>query len=197
MIHNFDHSVHFEREQTTDTDKFYREVLNVSEIRRFNSGSDADLEMQRQDVDVLLTINGTNYRVSEKFRDKDFGDLYVEVYRKYPGTLGWIHTGTPNAILYFTPKAVYWITYESLSAFCLQILFPLIPDTSYEALTRSNNNLISEPILLNGEVIHLNLIQAQNDPSQGGNLVTIGVSAAFSVFEMNGVMIKRICLNSI
>lgn len=196
-MYNFDHSVHFEREQATIADKFYREVLNVSEIRRFNSGSVTDMEMQRQDVHVLLTINGINYRISEKFSDKDFGNLYVEVYSKYPGTFGWIHTGTPNAILYFTPNAVYWITYESLSAFCLQILFPLIPDASYEALTRSNNNVISEPILLNGEVIHLNLIQAQNDPSQGGNWVTIGVSASFSVFEMNGVMIKRICFNSI
>jgi len=33
MIHNFDYSIHNEREQASIADKFYREVLNVSEIR--------------------------------------------------------------------------------------------------------------------------------------------------------------------
>lgn len=107
MLHNFENSLLHEREQTAKADAFYRYVLLVSDIKRFDTDSEADMEMQLQDVDVLLTLNGIKYRVSEKFRDTDYGDLYVEIYSKYPTTLGWLHTGSPNAILYFTPKTVY------------------------------------------------------------------------------------------
>ncbi len=126
---NFSDSLHHEREQASKADIFYRERLKVSNIIRFNSDSETDLEMQLKDVDVLLTHNKTTYRVSEKFRNVDYRDLYFEVYSKYPKTQGWLHAGSPNAILYFTPSAVYWIKHKSLWDFCLPIFFPLISVT--------------------------------------------------------------------
>jgi hypothetical protein len=189
MLHNFKSSLNHEREQTGKADRFYCEVLHATDIKRFNSDSEADMAMQRQDVDLLLTVNDTVFRVSEKFRDRDYGDLYVEVFSKYPHTPGWMHTGSPNAILYFTPETVYWITHKSLSAFCLDVLFPVIPEKWYEELFQSHKTIIPKQILFNKKFIRINLIQAHN--KDGASWETIGVSAPFSFFEENAVKIKQ------
>jgi catechol 2,3-dioxygenase-like lactoylglutathione lyase family enzyme len=78
-------------------DAFYRDVLGAKIIRRFDRDTDEDMEMQREDVDVLIELKGVEYRVSEKFREHDYEDLYIEIYSKYPDTPGWVITGTPNA----------------------------------------------------------------------------------------------------
>lgn len=189
MLHNFKISLENERSQAEKADRFYSEILEASEIKRFNSDSEADMVMQKQDVDVLLTMNNTTYRVSEKFRDKDYGDLYVEVFSKYPQTPGWLETGSPNAVLYFTPNCIYWITHKSLSAFCLETLFPLIPTKWFEELFQSHKSIISKQLKLNNKFVKINLIQAHN--MDGAIWETIGISASFSVFEDNGVKIKR------
>ncbi|MHB9143194.1 MAG: hypothetical protein ACYC25_15090 [Paludibacter sp.] len=191
MIHNFELSLHHEHEQTANADAFYREVLHVTNIKRFNSDSVIDLEFQRQDVDVLIALNGIDYRVSEKFRDKDFGDMYLEVYSKYPKTPGWLHTGTPNAILYFTPKSVYWITHKSLTSFCFTKLFPLIPEDWYLDIFRSHKPFISKQITLNQKTIKVNLIQAHNSLPDGSHWETIGITIAFEVLEQQGVQIRK------
>jgi len=192
MVHNFENSLNHEREQADKADNFYRNIMKVSEIVRFNTDSPSDMVMQREDVDLLITLNGITFRVSEKFRDKDYGDLYLEMYSKYPKIEGWIHTGSPNAILYFTPNSVYWITHKSLSAFCFQILFPLIPSVWYQEIHNSGKSIVSKKILLNGEWNKINIIQAHNQPTSGKNWQTIGISAPFSLFENNGVKIKKI-----
>ena len=147
------------------------------------------MKMQRQDVDVLLTIHETTYRISEKFRDKDFGDMYIEVYSKYPESPGWLHTGTPNAILYFTPKSIYWITHKSLSAFYSDMLFPLIPDSWYWDLFQSHKSIISKRITLKNSPVIINLIQAHNAVSDGALWETIGFSIPFEILQQYGVRI--------
>ena len=196
MFHNFENSLLHERQQTSMADAFYHDVMHVSELQRFNSDSDADMEMQRQDVDLLLTLNGITYRVSEKFRDKDFGDLYVEVFGKYPDTYGWILTGSPNAILYFTPKKVYWITHKSLAEFCHKTLFPLIPPSWYQQIYSSPKTIISKQLLLSHKFIKISIIKAHNHPTKGKDWDTIGISIPFSVLSVNGVKIKQFELNN-
>ena len=196
VIHNFKASLQHEREQTAKADTFYWEVLKASKIQRFNTDSEADMEMQYQDVDLILTLNDINYRVSEKFRDKDFGDLYVEVYSKYPKTFGWLHTGTPNAILYFTPEQVYWITHKSLSTFCLETLFPRIPVSWYDELLLSPKSIISKQLVLKNKLYKINLIQAHNH--DGADWEPLGISAPFELFEEFGVKIRKCkCKNSL
>lgn len=192
MLHNFKLSLDHEREQLSKADAFYRDTLKATDIVRFNTDSESDMEMQRQDVDLLLTLNGITYRVSEKFRDKDFGDLYVEVFSKYPATSGWLNTGSPNAILYFTTENVYWITHKSLAVFCLETLFPLIPAEWFEELFHSHKSICSKYLKYNDEHIKLNLIQAHN--RDGVYWETMGISAPFSFFEDNGVKIRQYSL---
>ena len=189
MLHNFTASLQHEREQTLKADAFYRETLKVSELIRFNSDSKADLEMQRQDVDLLLTLNNITYRVSEKFRDVDYGDLYIEVYSKFPKTMGWLHTGSPNAILYFMPELVYWITHKSLHSFCTEVLFPSFPENWFLMLYQSQKTIVSKRISINGKTIKINLIQARNQ--DGARWSTLGISIPFWVLEENGVKFKK------
>ncbi len=189
MIHNFSKSLKHEREQAAFADKFYREVLHVTEIKRFSSDSETDMIMQRQDVDVLLTLNEKTFQVSEKFRDKDFGDLYIEVYSKFPHTEGWLHTGSPHAILYFTPKNVYWITHKSLKEFCLEKLFPQVKPVWFDELYDSGKTIQSKKITLNNNTFGINLIQAHNQ--DGKEWKTMGVSVPFYILEKSGVKFKQ------
>lgn len=191
MVHNFTHSLQYERNQAVKADAFYRDVLEVSEIKRFNTDSKTDMKMQRKDVDVLLTLNGITYHISEKFRDKDYGDLYVEVFSKYPKTVGWMHTGSPDVILYFMPKVVYWITHKSLSTFCFEALFPLIPERWYKEISLSKKTILTKQLLFKRELIKINLIKAYNHLPDGTNWETIGISIPFSVLMKNGVKIAQ------
>lgn len=190
MIHQFKKSLQHEREQADMADKFYVEVLHATDIVRFNSDSEAHMEMQRQDVDLQMIIRGTNFRVSEKFRDKDFGDLYIEVFSKYPHTMGWMHTGSPDAIVYFTPQTVYWITHKSLKAFCDELLFPTIPTNWYEEIYKSKKTIVSKNVLLKDTNCKINLIQAHN--FDGKPWETIGLSIGFDILEHFGVKFKKV-----
>ncbi len=191
MIHNFDVSLQHERSQAEKADAFYRTKLCATEIKRFNTDSVGDMEMQRQDIDAVITLeNGVTYKISEKFRDKDYGDLYVEVFSKYPSTPGWLETGSPNAVLYFTPTSVYWITHKSLASFCLNVLFQTISQLWYSELFDSHQTIISKYIKIENELVRINLIQAHNFLPDGTKWETIGISAPFSFFQKNNVKIK-------
>lgn len=192
MIHNFNKSLKHEREQTVFADIFYREVLHVSQIVRFSSDNEDDMLMQKQDVDVLLTLNGITYRVSEKFRDKDFGDLYIEVFSKFPLVKGWMHTGSPHAILYFTPNHVYWITHKSLKEFCLNHLFQSLPTEWFDDLFKSGQTIIKKTVKINETSFNINLIQAHNH--DGKKWKTMGLSIPFEILEKFGVKFMKIPL---
>ena len=194
MVHKFEKSLIHEREQSKKADNFYNKVLLASEIRRFNTDSDSDLLIQKEDVDLILTLNNVNYRVSEKFRDKDYGDLYIEIFSKYPKTEGWLHTGSPHAILYFTPTKVYWISHKSLSDFCFQRLFPLISLVWYEEIYQSGKSIMSKKLFFEGNWIKINLIQAHNQTHKGQHWETIGISVSFTVLKNNGVKIKEFAI---
>jgi hypothetical protein len=192
MIHNFKKSLQFEREQTEKADNFYRNILKVSDIKRFNSDSEEDMIYQKQDIDVILTLNGKDYKISEKFRIKDFGDLYVEVYSKYPHTMGWMNSGSPDAIMYFTPDNAYWIGHKTLKEFYINKLFPVLKLEWFEDLYNSGQTLVKKKIVLDKNISNISLIQAHN--KDGKEWKTMGVSVPFNILEKYGVKIKRFIL---
>ena len=192
MIHNFKKSLQFEREQTEKADNFYRNILKVSDIKRFNSDSEEDMIYQKQDIDVILTLNDKNYKISEKFRFKDFGDLYVEVYSKFPHTMGWMNSGSPDAIMYFTPDNAYWIGHKTLKEFYINKLFAVLKLEWFEYLYNSGQTLVKKNIVLDNKISNISLIQAHN--KDGKEWKTMGVSIHFDILEKYGVKIKRFIL---
>lgn len=190
MIHQFQKSLQHERDQAEKADWIYREVLKATGIVRFNTDTDSDMLMQRQDIDLLLTIRGTTFKISEKFRDKDYGDLYIEVFSKYPHTKGWMHTGKSNAIIYFTPTSMYWITHNSLFECYEKILLPIIPEVWYQDLHQSQQSICTKKIQINGIETNIQLIQAHN--FEGKAWDTIGISIQFEILSKLGVKFKKI-----
>lgn len=189
MIHEFQKSLQHEREQAEKADVFYRDILGATSIVRYNTDNEDDLAKQHLDIDVQVTIRGTKFNVSEKFRDRDFGDLYIEVYSKYPHTRGWMHTGKPDALVYFTPTAIYWITHKSLSEFCNNFLFPAIPESWYSDIYKSHKSIISKKISLNNTMTNINIIQAHN--YEGKAWETIGISIKFEILQKSGVKFRK------
>jgi len=191
MIHNFEKSLQRERNKANEADLFYRNVFHATEIIRYNSDNEFDMEFQRKDIDLTLTIENQKYHVSEKFRETDYGDLYVEFYSKYPHVKGWMHTGSPDIIVYFTPNFIYRIIHRGLENFCLEKLFPQIPEKCFFDIHSSGKSIVREKIILNERLIPINLIQAHNKPSTGSSWETIGLSISFDILEENGVKIKK------
>jgi hypothetical protein len=195
LLHNFDKSLQHEREFAERADRFYREQLKANQINRYNNDNELDMNFQHRDIDVSITINGKTYNVSEKFRDTDFGDMYVEVYSKYSNVLGWIHTGEPDFISYFTPKAVYLISHKNLRDFCINNLFQNIPTEFYEEIFISGKTRIKKQIVISGKQVEITIIQAHN---QTGNSSwkTIGVAVDFDVLKMYNVKLEKFTASS-
>ena len=189
MIHNFRHSLEYERSMAARADAFYRDVLGAKIIRRFDRDTEEDMEMQREDVDIIIERRGVQYRVSEKFREHDYDDLYIEIYSKYPDTPGWLITGTPNAILYFFPSSVYWVTHKSLYEFCVNKLFPAIPKVFIEEIFETHKTYLSKSIVLDKQAVSVKLVQAHN--RDGADWETIGVCVTFDMLAKNGVKFKK------
>ena len=189
MIHNFRHSLEYERSMAARADAFYRDVLGAKIIRRFDRDTDEDMEMQREDVDIIIERKGVEYRISEKFREHDYDDLYIEIYSKYPDTPGWVITGTPNAILYFFPSSVYWVTHKSLYEFCVNKLFPAIPRADIEEIFETHKTYLSKSIVLDNSTVAIKLVQAHN--RDGVDWETIGVCVSFDVLAKYGVQFSK------
>ena len=190
LLHNFDKSLQHERKFAERADRFYREQLKSNQINRYNNDNELDMSFQHRDIDVSITINGKTYNVSEKFRDTDFGDMYVEVYSKYSNVLGWIHTGEPDFISYFTPKAVYLISHKNLRDFCINKLFPAIPTKYFQEIFETGKTRIKKQIVISGKQVEITIIQAHN---QTGNSSwkTIGVAVDFEILKFFGIKIKK------
>ena len=118
MPHNFQESLAYENSKSTIADSFYFDQFHVENIIRFNSGNTSDMVFQRKDIDLQLYGWGRHTNVSEKFRDFDFDDLYLELYSMYPDTKGWMHSSEANYLAYFFPKRMLWIKEQEL-----QIIF--------------------------------------------------------------------------
>jgi len=191
LIHNFEKSLQCERNKAEEADNFYRKAFGVTKIIRYNSDSSADMDFQRKDIDVSLTVENRVYHISEKFRETDYGDLYVEIYSKYPHVKGWMHTGSPDVVVYFTPHTVYRIIHRGLKKFCLETLFPQIPENWFFEIHNSRKSIVSKKLILDKKTISINLIQAHNKPTVGSSWETIGISIPFEVLKENGVKIKE------
>ena len=157
MIHNFEKSLQNERSKAEFADNFYTERFDASQIVRYSSDSDTDMDFQRKDIDVSFVVNGKRYFVSEKFRATDYGDLYVEIYSKYPQTAGWMHTGLPDAMVYFTPRTVYRIIHDELNFFCLEKLFPNIPELWLQEIYDSGKTRVSKKIVIDNFAFSVNI----------------------------------------
>lgn len=190
--HNFERSLSREKAQQAKADQFYQKQFNVTEIIRYSDDSEAHMNFQRQDIDLSLVKNEKRIFVSEKFRDKDFGDLYLEAYSKYPDIKGWMHTNNADFMAYFFPERIVWIDKRQLTAFYHEILSPAVPESFYQTIFdgfRNRNKIMSQTIKLQDKYYKINVIQAFNKTGMS-SWHTIGVSIPFEFLKAFNVSFR-------
>ncbi len=175
-------------------DAFYmRHPFSVKHIRRYNTGSEADIIKQRMDIDVQLNFEHGCYEVSEKFRDHDYGDLLLEIYSKYPQRPGWIQTSKAQRLAYFFPKRMFWIDEVQLKTFCLEELFPKVAHTAIELLLSQEANSLKLGLRLQEKLYHCVLNQARN-VTNDASWNTISISVPFVMLQDAAVRFKQYSL---
>lgn len=138
MPHNFWKSLQFEKRKFQMADHVYFDSLCVEEITRFDTGTKHDMEFQKQDIDVQLHAWGRFANVSEKFRDKDYGDLYLELYSMFPNTLGWMDVTGADYLAYFFPLRMLWINKSELKKVFEKCIKQQIPTQKIEVWIMKN-----------------------------------------------------------
>jgi hypothetical protein len=196
--HEFQERLERERSQQEVADNFYTEKLGATLIKRYSSDSQEDMEFQRKDIDVTLTIDGEIYHVSEKFRDKDWGDLLLEIYSKYPGTPGWINTGSADIMAYFFPERMFWIDDYALSSFCIDQVFQAIPResiTEIMAIEKSCRRPLT--ITINDTDYETWITKAFNRTRSGATWNTISITVPLNLLRNNGIEFSEYAYSAI
>ena len=193
MFHTFEESLQSEPDPLVCADQFYQNVLHATHINRYDSDPEFDEEFNRMGIDVSFVIDDKTIYVSENFRKNIDGHFYFEVFRSYPDADGWIHTGSPDYIAYFTPHMVYMIQNKSLQEFYDDKLLPLLPEDCYEDLSESRKTIKSEDVEFGeegeGDEVEIHLIKTP-DLQREEICGAIGISIPISTLEKYGVKVK-------
>ncbi len=183
--HNFWNSLKIEQDKSLLADAFYYSTFGVESITRFNSGSARDMEFQRMDIDVQLNAWGRHANVSEKFRDHDFNDLYLELYSMYPNVPGWMEQSEATHLAYFFPKRMIWLNKKELITCFNQFIQPQINEKSLAQLVNNSpkkSTKVKAAINIKGESFDCYYINAFNK-TKVKEWNTLGVSVPFHLLD--------------
>jgi hypothetical protein len=103
-------------------DMFYKNVLHAEIIKRYSVKKEEDKEMLGKDISLHMKMNEKETTISEKNRDQDWNDIYVEIYKKYPDEAGWIKFTEAEYLAYFFPGRVFLCRMEPIRNLCQDIL---------------------------------------------------------------------------
>lgn len=197
MSHRYDKSSEYEKFWQPKADKFYSSKYPACGLKRYDSHSLEDLEFQRKDIDLTITIEDRKIHISEKYRKDDYGDLLIELYSKYPTVHGWMYHSEADFITYFTPKKVYVIDKKKLTQWfeVLEIEEKLRSEILH---FHSNNRRQSSRIKLNfkspsGNNLSIYLIQAFNK-IDNTEWHTMSLTVAWEDLVKEGLEIKQYLL---
>lgn len=197
MAHHFYESRHVETSHFETADRFYRKFLHAVHIERFDYNTAGGKQKQKADIDVTLSLaDGTIFTVSEKKRTRDFDDLYLEVYSKFPDVQGWTAGSEAGFLAYFFPKRVFWAGFLQIRRFYRESLCPRLPEEMFLNLKNGHErqNAKAEIFLkIAGISYPVLLIQAYNE-SDGNAWYTMGISIPFQMLKDNHIRFKIFAL---
>lgn len=196
--HDFSRSLNYEHSKFPVQDKFYTETLGARKIVRIGFEDSESQLLQRLDVDVQFEYNGKIINVSEKNRKRDFGDLLLEFYSKFPHTRGWMNNSNAHYLAYFVPGKVYWINKVELVNFYKNHLEKSVPESYFEELVNKfprRSVQQQKQIFLNGRTETITVIQAYNHPYNSyDSWYTESVSVTYNCLKRAGVNIQEFSL---
>ena len=192
--HNFYNDLQHEQQYQNIADAFYAKHFGVSDIVRYNKNTQEHLKIQRQDIDVSFTHKGKHINISEKFRDKDFNDLYIEFYSKFPKVRGWLDNSQADFLAYFTPLRVILVNEKKLSEFYKTTLSLAVSDdvlSDFNSKNLNNNAKKRIQLKVKNHIYYATLIQAYN-VTTNALWHTIGIAIPLTMLDNFGVHYKII-----
>jgi len=191
--HNFWKSLKVERGKAVSADEFYNNVFEVENIIRFDTESERDMDFQRADIDVQLHGWERHSNVSEKFRDTDYNDLYIELYSMYPNVQGWMQNSSADHLAYFFPTRLIWINKKDLISAFEAFVLPSINKAKIEELVTKypqRNGSLADEISINSSSYKVHYIKSYNKTTSKV-WDTIGISVPFHLLGALGVKLKE------
>ena len=103
----FKDALDYEKSMQPIADHFYKDKMGAVEIVRYNYNDPRGKVMQKKDIDCTIMIHDNQkniipINISEKFRREYWGDMWIELYSRYPNTKGWaLESDGVDLIAYF------------------------------------------------------------------------------------------------
>ncbi|MDR1984504.1 MAG: hypothetical protein LBQ28_06755 [Prevotellaceae bacterium] len=191
--HNFNESMQREQAKQKRADDFYLKHLGATDIVRYNRNTAADMKVQRMDIDVSFRHKDKLINISEKFREKDFNDLYIEFYSKFPNTRGWLDKSQADYITYFFPTRVFLIDEKKLGEFYKNYLSKAVSEDTFKRLIEQNPNTNAQKRLcinIQNRSYRTQIIQAYNQ-IENASWYTMGIAIPFNVLSDFGIYCKE------
>jgi len=160
---------------------FYKNVLKAEIIKRYSCSNKEDHELISKDKNLAVKINDRELSISEKNRDQDWNDIYVEIFRKYPDEEGWIRSTEADYLAYFFPGRVFWAKMEPIKMLCFDILSKAIDSGIYKELYYMyprNSGRLSKTFKINTKTYSFNFIQTYHENGENSHY-SIGISLPF------------------
>lgn len=162
-------------------DMFYKNVLKAEIIKRYSLKKDEDKDILSKDINLHVKMNEKETTISEKTRDQDWNDIYVEIYRKYPDEAGWIKFTEAEYLAYFFPGRVFFSKMEPIRNLCQDILCRAVntgifKDMYYMFFRSSGRH--SQSIKINNKTYNFTFHQTYHDEGEN-SFYSIGIILPF------------------
>lgn len=162
-------------------DMFYKNVLKAEIIKRYSLKKDEDKDILGKDIYLHVKMNEKETTISEKIRDQDWNDIYVEIYRKYPDEAGWIKFTEAEYLAYFFPSRVFFSKMEPIRNLCQDILCRAVntgifKDMYYMFFRSSGRH--SQSIKINNKTYNFTFHQTYHDGGEN-SFYSIGIILPF------------------
>ena len=162
-------------------DMFYKNVLKAEIVKRYSFQNEEGREFLIKDQSLTIKTNDKESTISEKARDLDWNDIYVEIFSKYPDGEGWIKYTEAEYLAYFFPGRVFWAKMEPIKLLCTDILSKAIDSGIYKELLYmypKNSGRLSKTFKINTKTYSFNFIQTYHEDGEN-SYYSIGISLPF------------------
>ncbi len=189
MAHHFYESRKVETGHFRRADIFYKKQLHALKIERCDYNTPKGKTFQQKDIDLWLILENGRISVSEKKRTRDYNDLYLELYSKYPQAPGWAIHSQAGFLAYFFPERVLWAGFPQIKRFLKESLLPQINPDEWKKLQKTHpENNFHKPAEYKvcGITYSVTLIQAYNE-TRNNTWYTMGISIPFDMLRDNHI----------
>ena len=162
-------------------DMFYKNVLKAESVKRYLHDKEEDKEFLAKDQSLFMKIADKETTISEKIREQDWNDIYVEIFKKYPHEEGWIKLTEAEHLAYFFPGRVFWAKMEPIKTLCHDILSKAFDSGIYKELYYmypKNSGRLSKTFKINTKTYSFNFIQTYHEDGEN-SFYSIGISLPF------------------